>query len=72
VTNIEKQALQIKREQPSANGQLTALADELSRVKTEALDRITQGELDGKDLLVGFLTQVADARECLTRGPGNR
>jgi hypothetical protein len=44
-----------------------ALGDELSRLKTEALDRFTQGELEGKDLLVGFLTQVADVRACLTR-----
>jgi hypothetical protein len=67
VTNIEKQAMQIDRAQPSAVGQLAALGEELGKAKTEALDRFTQGELEGKDLLVGFLTQVADLRECLAR-----
>jgi hypothetical protein len=67
VTNIEKQAMQIDRAQPSAVGQLAVLGKQLGQVKTEALDRFTQGELEGKDLLVGFLTQVADVRECLAR-----
>jgi TRAP-type uncharacterized transport system substrate-binding protein len=67
VTGVEKQALQLGRGQPAGAAQLRALLEELGRLKTEALDRFTQGELGGKELLVGFLAQVADVRACLTR-----
>jgi TRAP-type uncharacterized transport system substrate-binding protein len=67
VTLIEKQALQLERGQPAGAAQLRALLEELGRLKTEALDRFTEGELGGKELLVGFLAQVADVRACLTR-----
>jgi TRAP-type uncharacterized transport system substrate-binding protein len=66
-TRIEKQALQLERDQPAGAAQLRALVEELGRLKTEALDRFADGEFGGKELLVGFLAQVADVRACLTR-----
>jgi hypothetical protein len=42
------------------------LRDELSRLKAEALDELTQDELSGKELLTSFLVQVNDLRGYLT------
>jgi TRAP-type uncharacterized transport system substrate-binding protein len=75
VTRIEKQALSLERGQPAEPGQLLAMRDELCRLKTEALDRFTEGDLGGKEMLAGFLAQVADVRAHLTRlagEPGDR
>jgi TRAP-type uncharacterized transport system substrate-binding protein len=72
VTCIEKQALSLERGQPAEPGQLLALREELGRLKTEALDRFTEGELGGKELLAAFLAQVADVRACLLRLAGER
>jgi hypothetical protein len=38
----------------------------LGLLKTEALDRFTDGELEGKELMAGFLTHVRDARDYRT------
>jgi hypothetical protein len=63
VTDIEKQAQQIERGQLAEPGRLLlVLLEELARLKTEALDRFTAGELGGKELLVGFLAHVAEVR----------
>jgi TRAP-type uncharacterized transport system substrate-binding protein len=68
VTDIEKQAQQIDRGQLAEPARLLPLLlEELARLKTEALDRFTAGELGGKELLVGFLAQVADVRAHLMR-----
>jgi hypothetical protein len=45
---------------------LVALRDELSRLKSVALDELTQDELGGKELLTSFLVQVNDLRDYLT------
>jgi TRAP-type uncharacterized transport system substrate-binding protein len=65
VTRIEKQAQEIEGARAADPGQLAALQEELRRLKTEALDRFTEGELRDKELLVGFLAQVADVRAYL-------
>jgi TRAP-type uncharacterized transport system substrate-binding protein len=67
VTRIEKQAQEIEGGRLADPGQLAALQGELGRLKTEALDRFTQGELGGKELLSAFLVQVADVRAYLLR-----
>jgi TRAP-type uncharacterized transport system substrate-binding protein len=66
VTRIEEKASQIERDQMGGLQQLLELRDELSRVKTEALDKFTAGELAGDDLLQGFLVEVHDVRDHLT------
>jgi hypothetical protein len=75
VNQIEKLARQIERGDPAGPSRLADLRQELDRLKTEALDRFAEGELGGKELLVGFLTQVADVRACLMQQalpPGQR
>jgi TRAP-type uncharacterized transport system substrate-binding protein len=67
VTRIEEQAMRVERGQPTALPHLLALRDELGRLKTEALDRFTQGELAGKELLSSFLVQANEARAYVTR-----
>jgi hypothetical protein len=67
VTRIEERATQLERDRPRDPGALLALQDELTRLKTEALDRFTEGELEGRDLMSAFLAHVADTRAYLTR-----
>jgi hypothetical protein len=67
VTRIEEEAMRIERDGPPGPGKLPQLREQLGRLKTEALDRFTEGELAGKDLLAGFLAQVNDTRDYLTR-----
>jgi TRAP-type uncharacterized transport system substrate-binding protein len=67
VTRIEEQAVQAEREGQLDPKKLAALREQLHALKTEALDRFTQGELAGKDLLAGFLAQANHAREYVIR-----
>jgi TRAP-type uncharacterized transport system substrate-binding protein len=67
VTRIEDQAMRVERDQPDALPNLLALLEQLGRVKTEALDRFTKGELAGMELLSAFLAQANGARDYLTR-----
>jgi TRAP-type uncharacterized transport system substrate-binding protein len=66
VVHIEEQAAQVERGQAAALPQLLGLRDQLVRLKNEALDKFTQGELAGKELLAAFLMQVQHARDHLT------
>jgi hypothetical protein len=66
VGQIEEQAVGTDTSQAAALPQLAALRQELGRLKTEALDRFTRGELAGKELLGGFLLQVNDTRDFLS------
>jgi hypothetical protein len=66
VNRIEEQAIQIERSNGVGQEQLVDLRDQIYRLKTEALDRFTDGELAGKELLAGFLTQADDARDYVT------
>ena len=67
VTRIEEQTLQVEGGAPASREHLLALREQLDRVKTEALDRFTEGGLAGPELLAGFLAQVNGVRACLTR-----
>jgi hypothetical protein len=67
VTRIEEQALQAERDGAVSLPQLHTLREQLDRLKTEALDRFTEGELAGKDLLAGFLALVSEVRNHVTR-----
>jgi TRAP-type uncharacterized transport system substrate-binding protein len=66
VTRIEEKAARIERRGASRE-ELVPLRDELCRLKTEALDAFTGGELAGNELMQGFLVQVNDVRDYLTR-----
>src|SRR5262249_26512769 len=67
VTRIEERALEAERGTPLARSELFALRDRWYRLKTEALDEVASTDLAGKDLLFGFLLQVNDVRDYLTR-----
>jgi hypothetical protein len=67
VTRIEERALEAERTMPLARSELFALRDRLYRIKTEALDEFASADLGSKDLLFGFLLQVNDVRDYLTR-----
>jgi hypothetical protein len=45
---------------------LLGLQERLGRLKTESFDRFTDGELEGKGLMAGFLAHVRDARDYRT------
>jgi TRAP-type uncharacterized transport system substrate-binding protein len=67
VTRIEEHARQVERGGPAAQPPVLALQEELGRLKTEALDLFTQGDLTGKELLSAFLLHVQHARDYLAR-----
>jgi TRAP-type uncharacterized transport system substrate-binding protein len=67
VARIEEQAVQLERDQPVGPGPLLKLREELFRLKAEGLVRFSQDELAGKEHLAGFLAQVNDTRDFLTR-----
>jgi hypothetical protein len=46
---------------------ILALQDQLVRLKTEALDRFTEGDLEGKELLGAFVTHVQGVYDHLSR-----
>ena len=67
VTRIEENAACIERDQMGGVQHLLELRDELGRLKTEALDRFSSGELVGHELLPAFLIQANDVRDHLLR-----
>jgi TRAP-type uncharacterized transport system substrate-binding protein len=67
VTRLEEQVRQIERDELDGLQRLLRLRDELGRLKTEALDRFTEGHLAGPELLQGFLLQVNDVRDHVAR-----
>jgi TRAP-type uncharacterized transport system substrate-binding protein len=67
VARIEERALEAERGAPLAVPELLALRDQLHRLKAEALGEFAEEELAGKDLLLGFLVQVNDVRDYVTR-----
>jgi TRAP-type uncharacterized transport system substrate-binding protein len=66
VTQIEEQGRQAERS-GAALADLLALEETLGRLKAEALDRFTRGELAGKELVSVFLVQANAARDHLAR-----
>ncbi len=67
VTAIERQALQYELAAQLDLAALLALQADLGRLKNEALERFTHGELEGEGLISGFLTHANDARDYLAR-----
>jgi TRAP-type uncharacterized transport system substrate-binding protein len=67
VTRIEEKAARLERHPGAGPEQLLALREELCRLKTEALDAFTDGDLAGHELMQGFLVQVNDVRDYVTR-----
>jgi TRAP-type uncharacterized transport system substrate-binding protein len=67
VTRIEERATQLDRAMPRDLAGLQALQEELTALKTEVLDRFTDGDLQGRDLISAFLAHVAGTRDYLTR-----
>jgi TRAP-type uncharacterized transport system substrate-binding protein len=66
VSRIEEEARQLERNPARNVKPLLELQERLGGLKTEALDRFTDGELEGKELMVGFLAHIRDARDYLT------
>jgi TRAP-type uncharacterized transport system substrate-binding protein len=67
VTAIERAALQLELASRLELAPLLALQEELGRLKGEALERFTLGELEGEGLMSGFITHANDARDYLAR-----
>jgi hypothetical protein len=67
VNRVEQRALELEREARLELGELLRLQQDLSRLKTETLDKFAEGDLEGKELVAGFLAVVNDARNYLTR-----
>jgi hypothetical protein len=67
VARIEEQAREWEQDPSAGAGVLLDLREELCRLKTEALDRFTKGELAGHGPLATFLAQVNGARDYVTR-----
>ena len=67
VARIERQALVLAREPTLDLVSLLKLQEDLSQVKAEAIERFAEGELDGEELMSGFLVHASDARDFLMR-----
>jgi TRAP-type uncharacterized transport system substrate-binding protein len=67
VAQVERQAIELETQGDHNVEQLIRLNGELGRLKTEALHRFAEGQMDGEVFLGSFLTHVSDARSYLTR-----
>lgn len=67
VAAIERRALELETGAALDLKELVRLQVEVSRLKSEALQRLADGDLDGEELISGFVTHVNDARDYLTR-----
>jgi TRAP-type uncharacterized transport system substrate-binding protein len=67
LTRIEEQAVRAERDKQAHLQRLIEWRDQIHQLKTEALDRFTEGELAGKELLSGFLEQANDTRDHISR-----
>jgi TRAP-type uncharacterized transport system substrate-binding protein len=67
VTRLEEQARQEGWTGAQNLGGVLALQDQLVRLKTEALERFTEGDLQGKELLGAFVTHVQGVYDHLSR-----
>jgi len=63
VAAIERQVGELERGDSLKVEPLLELQRELARLKNEALERFSSGELEGRELISGFLTHVNDARD---------
>jgi TRAP-type uncharacterized transport system substrate-binding protein len=67
VTGIEKRALELELAPTLDLRELLRLRLRLTELKNEALDRFTDGGLQGEELMASFLTHVTDVRHYLDR-----
>jgi TRAP-type uncharacterized transport system substrate-binding protein len=67
VTRIEEKALAAEQGPPMTVPELVALRDQLNKLKTRVPDEFARGELEGSEMLSGFLVQIHDVRDYLTR-----
>jgi len=67
VAQIEEQVIEAERAPSISAAKVRGLRDELCRLKTQALDEFARDELAGNELLAGFIIQVNDVRDSLTR-----
>jgi len=67
VAAIEQRATELEVAAVLDLESLIALQREVARLKSEALERFSAGELEGRELISGFLTHVNDVRDSLAR-----
>ncbi len=67
VAQVERRALVLARAPTLDLPALLRLQEDLTRIKGEALQRFADGELDGEELMSGFLAHASDARDFLMR-----
>jgi TRAP-type uncharacterized transport system substrate-binding protein len=67
VSMIERRAMKLEMKASINLRKLMEMQKELSKLKLEALDKFATGEIEGEELLSGFLTQINDARSYITR-----
>jgi len=67
VAAIERRAGELEMAAELDLEALIALQREILRLKSEALERFSAGELEGRELISGFLTHVNDVRDSLAR-----
>jgi hypothetical protein len=67
VARVEDRALALSREPTLDLAGLLQLQEGLTRIKGEALERFAGGELEGEELMSGFLVHISDARDFLMR-----
>jgi TRAP-type uncharacterized transport system substrate-binding protein len=67
VAHVERRALALSRFPSLDLAALLQLQDDLTRIKGEALERFAEGELDGEELMSGFLVHASDARDFVMR-----
>ena len=67
VAQVERRALVLSRAPTLDLAALLQLQEDLSQIKGEALERFAAGELDGEELMSGFLAHASDARDFLMR-----
>jgi TRAP-type uncharacterized transport system substrate-binding protein len=67
VASVERRALELSREPALNLAELLQLQDELARIKGVALEQFARGELDGEELMSGFLVHSSDTRDFLIR-----
>jgi TRAP-type uncharacterized transport system substrate-binding protein len=67
VSEIERRAMSLESASALDLKALLELQSDLGRLKGEALDKFAEGELEGEELMSGFLAHVSDARDYLAR-----
>jgi TRAP-type uncharacterized transport system substrate-binding protein len=67
VDAVERQVSELERSLSIPLEKLYAAQRELERLKQEALTKFAAGDLEGEELFSGFLSQVSDVREFVTR-----